>query len=202
MGRNKVRFLEPKGHFPAIYKIINPIGQIYIGQTICLMARISSHKGVINRYKNKICSSFLMFGFENHIFQAIEVCKKEDLRERERFWQDYYDSCGDNGLNQMLTNTKDKKGAHSDLAKKRISETKKGHASKLRGRKVSAVTTAKHKESTQNAICYKRVILNTVTGIFYKTRAEAAESIGANRVTLTAKLLGKRHKNNTPFIVC
>ena len=41
-------------------------------------------------------------------FEIIEQCILTQLNERERYWQDYYDVLGINGLNCKLTETKDK----------------------------------------------------------------------------------------------
>ena len=69
-----------------IYKIINPKGKIYIGQSI----NIESRKRVyfyFNSYKNSIgpvlTNSFKKYGFENHIFEVIEECSIEQLNDFE-----------------------------------------------------------------------------------------------------------------------
>jgi group I intron endonuclease len=80
-----------------IYKITNPKGKIYIGQSV----NIESRKRVysyFNSYKNSIgpvlTNSFKKYSWKNHIFEIIEECSIEQLNERETYWKQYY-------LNQM-----------------------------------------------------------------------------------------------------
>jgi len=45
-----------------------------------------------------------------------------NLNERERYWQDFYDVIGENGLNCRLTITTDKSGRFSEETKLKISK--------------------------------------------------------------------------------
>jgi group I intron endonuclease len=76
-----------------IYKITNPKGKIYIGQSI----NINSRKRIYqyhNSYKNsigpKIFNSINKYGWENHTHELIEECSIEFLNERETYWKQYY----------------------------------------------------------------------------------------------------------------
>lgn len=92
-----------------IYKVTNPVGQIYIGQSKDVNRRIKLHKGIISSDKRYLLKeSYLKYGFENHKFELINECYEEDLLELERYWQDKYDAIGPNGLNMELTKTCDK----------------------------------------------------------------------------------------------
>lgn len=94
-----------------IYKITNPEGKIYIGQTINLKKRIVAHKSsCINMFKlNKLQKSFSIYGFNNHVFEIILECNKEQLNEKERYFQLLYNTTGNNGLNSRInTNNYDK----------------------------------------------------------------------------------------------
>jgi group I intron endonuclease len=83
-----------------IYKITSPSGKIYIGQTVNLKKRIEAYKGLNCKAQAKLHASLLKYGFEQHCFEVIEHCEKEELDQREAFWIKYYD-CFDtkHGLN-------------------------------------------------------------------------------------------------------
>ena len=91
-----------------IYKITNPKGEVYIGQSIDIQRRFNCH-GYSKRKNGKLNDSFLKYGKENHKFEVIEECLVELLNERERYYQDYYNVL-ENGLNKSLISTKDLSG--------------------------------------------------------------------------------------------
>lgn len=84
-----------------IYKITNPIGQIYIGCSKNIPNRWKGHRYT---YYSKIGQSILLHGHDNHLFEIIESCIKDDLFERERYWQIKLNSCSDFNLTSQLTN--------------------------------------------------------------------------------------------------
>lgn len=91
----------------------------------------------------------------------------------------------------------------SEAEKAKISASKRGvpksaeHRAKIgdafRGKK----HTEQHKTNKANA--QKKVVLNTLTGIYYHGLQEAAESVPMNINTLRSKISGHL-KNNTPFV--
>ena len=92
-----------------IYKITSPSGKIYIGQSIDIDTRWSQYK-IISKSsgQKRLRNSFKSYGRENHIFEIIEECEEIDLNCRERYWQDFYDVTGENGLNIVLVQCEDK----------------------------------------------------------------------------------------------
>lgn len=122
-----------------IYKITNPIGKIYIGQSIDIDRRWRDHKQTLNnKNKNKLIESFLEYGYNNHIFEIIEECKKEDLKDLERFYQDKYNVLYPNGLNLKLTGTNLKSPVlHSDYLNKMITNNSNRITSEETRRKLS-----------------------------------------------------------------
>ena len=107
-----------------IYKITSPNNRVYIGQSVDIERRWISHryyKGV-----GRLYNSFKKHGFENHTFEVLEECDIENLNERERFHQDFYDVLGLKGLNSILTTTEDQSGFLSLETKARISASKVG----------------------------------------------------------------------------
>lgn len=89
-----------------IYKITNPIGQIYIGQSKDIEKRFKQHKNEFMMTKLKF--SFLSYGYENHSFEVVEECEKSELNNRERYWQEHFKTIGFCGLNVMLAFGNDK----------------------------------------------------------------------------------------------
>lgn len=74
-----------------IYKITNPNGLIYIGQSLNYKARIRCYR-FSDGSTTKINRSFEEYAYEDHKFEIIERCEISKLDERERFWQDFYKS--------------------------------------------------------------------------------------------------------------
>ena len=107
-----------------IYKITNPKGKIYIGQTIDIENRWNEYKSLYNsRSQIKIHRSLKKYGFNNHIFEIIEECEKSELNIKERYYQDLYDATGKKGLNCRLTKSDDRSGSLSIETKLKISKS-------------------------------------------------------------------------------
>jgi group I intron endonuclease len=71
-----------------IYKITNPKGKIYIGQSININKRKSAYKCIDKRIMGpKIYNSIRKYGWENHTFEIIEECLVDELFERESYWK-------------------------------------------------------------------------------------------------------------------
>ena len=84
-----------------IYKIINPKGKIYIGQSINIIRRFKEYKRMNCSQQPKIFNSLKKYGSENHIFEIIEKCSIEQLNEREKHYKIYFNSISE-GLNCEL----------------------------------------------------------------------------------------------------
>ena len=113
-----------------IYKITNPNGKIYIGQTIDFERRIKHYKLLKCKEQPRIHRSLIKYGVEYHTFELIQECNKKSLTILERFYQELYKSTDKNGLNCILVATDEFSGGHSDESKKKISD-------KLKGRKAN-----------------------------------------------------------------
>jgi group I intron endonuclease len=125
-------------NFPSvsgIYKITSPSGRVYIGDAVNLKQRCTCYLNP-NRIKNQkaIYNSLVEHSVENHLIEIIEYCDSENLKERERYWQEFYNSVH-GGLNCFFTNTKDKKKVLSDETKKIISEKATGKLNGFYGKK-------------------------------------------------------------------
>jgi group I intron endonuclease len=100
-----------------IYKITNPKGRVYIGQSIYIERRLKEYSNV-NKGKGQVrlYNSIVKYGFSQHIFEVIEECTIEQLNERERYWQEFYDVLTKKGLNCMLQGTDEAKAIRSQEA--------------------------------------------------------------------------------------
>lgn len=79
-----------------IYKItLLTDGRCYIGSTIDLNRRLSTHYNLLSKSKHE--NSYLQRVFDKYketsfSVEVIEMCKVEDLLTREQYWIDYYNS--------------------------------------------------------------------------------------------------------------
>ena len=65
-----------------IYKITNPNGKVYIGQSIDLERRLYYYKNLKQSNSQILLNrSFLKYGTVNHTFEIIEECEIELLNE-------------------------------------------------------------------------------------------------------------------------
>lgn len=110
-----------------IYKITNPKGRVYIGQSTDVERRWEGYRKAKNyRSQVKLKHSFEKYGIEKHLFEVIEICKIEELNKQERFYQDAYDVLGPNGLNCRLQQCNGKTGKNSEDSNRKRSEALKG----------------------------------------------------------------------------
>jgi len=103
-----------------IYKITNPTGKIYIGQSTNLKKREDDYVKLRCDKQPKLYNSLKKYGWEQHKFEVIEKCSLEQLNEREIYWGLYYDVLEENGLNLRLG---DANGLCSEETKKKIGTT-------------------------------------------------------------------------------
>lgn len=109
-----------------IYKITSPSGKIYIGQSVNIEKRTSRYKFADCKNQVKLYHSLIKYGFKNHQFEVLCECKESELNDKERYYQDLYDSTSAIGLNLKLTTTKDKSGKLSIETRLKISLGNKG----------------------------------------------------------------------------
>ena len=146
-----------------IYKITNPKGKVYIGQSRDLEKRKLQYLKYLKKYcrQLKLVNSINKYGWELHIFEIIEYCDFDLLNIKERHWQEFYNSI-DNGLNCLYTKTLDKPAlfgletrermsksqigkTRSDSHKRKISESKKGISIGI-----GKILTEQHKKAISN----------------------------------------------------
>jgi len=67
-----------------IYKITNPDGKVYIGQSKNIESRFYQHKN--NSINIGLRESIEKYGVDNHSFEVIEKCNPNKLLKREKFY--------------------------------------------------------------------------------------------------------------------
>ena len=186
-----------------IYKITSPSNRIYIGQSIRLEERLLEYKKQKNcSGQPKVFNSFLKYGVKNHKFEIIEECSADLLNNRERYWQEFYNTII-NGLNCILTKTTDKKAVFSNEIRNKMSIAKKGkkQSDEHINKRVISKKGYIHSDETKNKIALKqnKILLDLNTGIFYDSILIASKVFDINTSTLRAMLSG-RFKNKTSLI--
>ncbi len=149
-----------------VYKVTNPEGQVYIGETKNLKKRIRRYRGKEAGTQSALLASLHKHGFENHKIEVIETFDSTESysNDKEIFWIRTYMSNSYRwpeikGLNQCdggkgtkgyrhseETNQKNRESKvgfrHTEEARMKISEAGKGNQYNL-GRKHSPETIAK-----------------------------------------------------------
>lgn len=69
-----------------IYKIENPKGKIYIGQSTNIDNRLNGHKKLYNKGSRLLYNSLKEYGVESHNFSIIKLCSVDELNK----WEIYY----------------------------------------------------------------------------------------------------------------
>jgi len=108
-----------------IYKITNPNGLVYIGQTIDYEKRIYSYSRNNCKDQRALYNSLVKYGYNRHKVELIKECAISELSDFERYYQEFYNSV-ECGLNCVYVTSSDKSGKVSDETKQRMSIAKKG----------------------------------------------------------------------------
>jgi group I intron endonuclease len=110
-----------------IYKITNPKGKVYIGQSINIDKRFYQYQTPKKeRTGVKILNSLIKYGIENHNFDILEECNINELNQKEIYWIKYFNTTAD-GLNIELGG---KGFPRSDETKEKIRKNKIGKNTK------------------------------------------------------------------------
>lgn len=130
-----------------IYKITNPKGRIYIGQSINIERRIKEYSNP-NKGKGQVrlYYSLTKYGLSEHLFEVVEECTIDQLNVRERHWQDFYNVLTRKGLNCMLQGTDMVKTVRSQEMKDKQSLNRKTFYQTPKGVEARAEQSLKQKE--------------------------------------------------------
>lgn len=194
-----------------IYKITNPKGRVYIGQSVDIDNRYSYYKSEACKTQPKLFRSIKKYGFNNHLFEVLIECSKEELNSLERYYQEFYNVL-DNGLNCCYVSAKNKPFKRSDESNKRISKALSERNWSLESRiklsntRKGMIFTDQHKENiriskTGSNNVVSKLVLNLESGVFFDSIQEASVAYGLNNKTLSKYLNGTR-TNKSSLILC
>ena len=127
-----------------IYKITNPSGKVYIGQTTNLTVRKSKYRNLNCKGQTRLYKSLLKYGWEGHIFEVldiIDVVSRDILNNLETRYIIEYDS-----FNKGLNCTK---GGQGMLGVVHTKETRLKMRNAQLGRKDSKETIDKRTKSNK-----------------------------------------------------
>ena len=207
-----------------IYKITNPKGKVYIGQSVNPNQRLKHYKRLDCKEQPKIYNSLKKYGIESHTFEVIHFCTIQELNDFERYYQELYNVIK-NGLNCRLTITNDRSGFFSDETKLKMSIAQKGRVvsekSKLKMSNARKGTRTglenpffnkNHTLETKQKISLKlkskrkglennnsRIILDINNGIFYYSVNDLYKYLNYSKSYISEMLRGKKN-NKTQFI--
>lgn len=195
-----------------IYKITNPNGRIYIGQSVDIKRRFKTYSGNLNTVKTsvKLYRSLMKHGSEKHIFEIIELCDINQLNNRERYFQDLYSATTKGNLNCILTECDDKKRVirpMTEKQKKQVSLVHKGKKisdetrNKIKLARSKQIITAEHRQKISDNSASSRLVLNLQSGIFYNSVKEASKAHEMNHNGLICRLIGRtKNKSNLIYV--
>lgn len=157
-----------------IYRITNPKGKVYIGQSVNILKRFNHYQKIYNcEQQHRLYNSLIKYGYSAHIFEVVEECTVEELNVRERYWQDFYDVVSGRGLNCKLTGTEEKSGHQSQKTRENISTA-------LRTFYTTAEGKAVRKRQVANTDKDKRARL-TVENTDYKKRSKSYDWVSLHK---------------------
>jgi len=180
-----------------IYKITNPNGKVYIGQSIHIDKRFYQY-----RKKRKECigvkilNSLIKYGIENHSFHILEECEIDVLNQKEIYWINYYDSI-EKGLNLELGGSG---GPRSKETKEKIRKSSIGKNSK----KIKQYNLNNQYIRTWNSIVEaERVYGKGIKGVLSKKKYTAGGCIWRyENEDLPSNYKIPEHKNKKTIIQC
>jgi group I intron endonuclease len=196
-----------------IYKIINPKGKIYIGQSINIERRFREYNRLQCSQSKKIYNSLKKYGVDKHTFKIIEECSLDQLDNKEEYWILFYDS-HIKGLNIKLSSkpswTGKKRPKHSEFLKEhgcglsyeRTQEHKDNLSIMMKDVWINKREEIS-KKITQNKMGkgLKPIICTTLFGMKFTSLKEASEILGLNKGNICEVLKGNRkHIKGLVFI--
>ena len=119
-----------------IYKITSPTKKVYIGQSLNIEFRFSTYKRLDCKRQPRLYASLNKYGVKKHKFEVILECEPYELNEKERYYQELYNTIN-KGLNCQFVKTNTEKYRHSEETKQKIRNSNLGKVSVNKGVKFS-----------------------------------------------------------------
>jgi group I intron endonuclease len=135
-----------------VYKITNPNGRIYIGQSINIIGRWKVYEKKQAKKQPKLFKSLCKYGYNSHTFEILEICDHSLLYEREVFFKKYYLGKFNNNWGMVLfCELYDRGGGpRNEETRKKIGDANRGtifppEVRKLMGRKIGSTYSEEDK---------------------------------------------------------
>lgn len=111
-----------------IYRIVNKInGKCYVGQSTNINRRWACHRDVLNSGRGRNAHfqyAWNKYGGDSFIFEVLEECQENVLKERELFWIEYYHALDVEFGYNLMSPTHPLR--HSEVSREKMSLAKKG----------------------------------------------------------------------------
>lgn len=180
-----------------VYKITNPIGQVYVGSSSDIKQRWRNHKSSKSKSIRRLNNSFIEYGVQSHLFDFLEICDCSLLKEKERYWQEKYNAIGELGLNSKYCSTNEQREVISYETKINLSKARKGI--KRSKEFCEAISKRMKGVKKKNSVGRSKIVLDTVNGIYYDNTIDCSFCTGIGLHKLRQRLSGVT-KNNTNYV--
>lgn len=177
----KIEEINALGKVCGIYKITSPSNKIYIGSSGNIKRRWKDYFYMKCERQPKLYNSFKKYGSENHTYEIVEECEFEVLYERERYYQELYDSLGVNSLNCNLVETSNKKRVCSQEMRAKMSKIKKERIVTAETKNKLSIIQKRLQLTSKKVVCLS-------TGKIFNSIKEVAELNNLHHRTLSYHL--------------
>jgi group I intron endonuclease len=190
-----------------IYKITNPKGKVYIGQSIDINRRFNEYQKMLCSQSKKLYYSFKKYGVDNHNFEIIEECTNDQLNSKEEYYILFYNS-HIKGLNIKIASkpswTGKKRPEHSKMLKEKgcgfqytrtkqhrdnMSNVMKEVWSKKKNDIIQKIKVNKIGKKTKSVKCNEN-------GVIYKSIKECSEQMNISKGVICSFVKGKYKYSN------
>ena len=176
-----------------VYKITSPSGKVYIGSSCDIETRFYQYKVLHCDKQTRLYNSFMKYGVENHVFEVIEECTIDNVRERELYYGVLYDVLSDEkGLNCRLPKEGEACSYMSEETKRKIGEANRV---KQTGKVVGFYESSLKKLTIEQVKEIKMLLLEGVL-----SQKEIGEKYGVSRSVIKSICIGKTYKYVLPEI--
>jgi len=141
-----------------VYKITSPSGKVYIGSSNNINNRICSYKNLKCYSQRRLYNSLLKYGWEQHVFEILEICVLDVLLEKEYMYGTYFKVLDKNsGLNCRLPKFGDIYRCTSDCTKERISQA---NSRRQLGCKIGHYESVLKKLNTEQVLYIRKLLVD------------------------------------------
>lgn len=167
-----------------IYKITNPSGKVYIGQSVNIESRLKQYRRCrdMSNIGPKIFYSLKKYGWEKHLIQVLEECSISELNSRETYWKNLH--VEELGWKKALFCE-----LHDNSTGPKSEETKKKISATLKGRLAVTPKRAVQQYTKDNLLLAE-----------FESQVEAAKEVGSKASAAICECCQGKRKSYKGFI--